>query len=503
MDDHNKKDHDYSDFFRKPKDTEQEGGQEVNETPQSGRRTTYHYSYGPFKSSIESNKEQSQVTTVSSKEETADPSSSRSVYSYAPQQDEQRMQEGRYTYKQKSPIRSVFASFLAGAVIMGSFMFASDRMNLFTGQEQAMLADQETESYTNTSNGDSGVNNASMIELAGSNTIAEIVNTASPAVVKIETMVTRNGTGQNNRFNDDIFRYFFGDDYQSNPNQNQERRPAGMGSGFIFEKNGYILTNEHVLTGADEIYVTVEGYTEPFKAELLGSDYDLDLAVLKIDGEKAFATLPLGDSADLRPGDWVTAIGNPIGFDHTVSVGVISADEREISIPDEQGVRNYKHLLQTDASINPGNSGGPLLNLEGEVIGINTAVSAQAQGIGFAIPTSTIVEVLEQLKSNEAIPKPYIGVYLSDIDQTWQENLKLESSKGSLITQLEADSPASRAGLRPGDVIVKLNNTSIENTQQLIGKIQAAKIGEKINLEIIREGKMIETAIIIGDRNQQ
>ena len=167
-----------------------------------------------------------------------------------------------------------------------------------------------------------------------------------------------------------------------------------MGTGFIFEKTGYILTNEHVVDGADEIQVTVEGYDKPFTAKLLGNSYELDLAVLKIEGTKDFPILPLGKADDVNVGDWVVAIGNPYGFDHTVTVGVLSAKERPISIPDEKGTREYKHLLQTDASINPGNSGGPLLNLNGEVIGINTAVSSQAQGIGFAIPTSTISSVL-------------------------------------------------------------------------------------------------------------
>ncbi|MGO4276599.1 S1C family serine protease, partial [Paenibacillus sp. TAF58] len=165
-----------------------------------------------------------------------------------------------------------------------------------------------------------------------------------------------------------------------------------------------------------------------------------DLAVLKIEGDKEFPILPLGKAEDVNVGDWVVAIGNPYGFDHTVTVGVLSAKERPISIPDSKGTREYKHLLQTDASINPGNSGGPLLNLNGEVIGINTAVSSQAQGIGFAIPTSTISSVLENLKNNVQIPKepvPYLGVGLQDIGKDWVSELKLSNTDGALVGSVQ------------------------------------------------------------------
>lgn len=470
-------------------------------------KTSYHYSYGPFKSSF--SKEYTDTDPTSSISQTGEslnvevsqPRASR--YSYVQQEEKKPSGNWAYPTKKKSSFKSVFVSFLAGAVIMGSFMVASDTMNLFTfnGAESEIPASvSDGKSYFNTANnganGGSEATNAAMT-IVRPDTISDIVENSSPAVVKIETMVSsRSG----NNFNNDLFRDFFGESFDSSPND--EKVPGGMGSGFVFEKNGYILTNQHVLSNAEEIYVTVQGYKDPFKAELLGSDYDLDLAVLKIEGSKPFPTLPLGNSSDLRVGDWVTAIGNPIGFDHTVSVGVISANEREINIPDQKGARRYKHLLQTDASINPGNSGGPLLNLDGEVIGINTAVSAQAQGIGFAIPTSTIVEVLEQLKNNEDIPKPYIGVYLTDIDETWQQNLGLDNKSGSLITQLESGSPASRAGLKPGDVIVKVDGAAIDNTENLINKISEIEIGKRVTLELIRDSKVIEGAIVIGDRNQ-
>lgn len=474
MDDKNNNNQNYNDFFKEREDADSK----------SQEKTEYHYSYGPFKSS-------NRYIEVSPSE----PNSS--VYSEEPR----KQMVYHAPKKKKSSFRSTFAAFLVGVIVMGSFMIASDKMDLFTSGDASVPESplgSQIYSHMNTNEENTGDVSPAMA-IVRPNTIADIVSNSSPAVVKIETVASqRSGGGSGNPFfNDDFFNEFFGQ------SPNEERRVAGVGSGFIFDQGGYILTNQHVLQGAEEIYVTVQGYTEPFKAKLLGSDFDLDLAVVKIEGDKSFPTLKMGNSSQLRVGDWVTAIGNPMGFDHTVSVGVISANEREINIQDRQGARRYKNLLQTDASINPGNSGGPLLNLNGEVIGINTAVSAQGQGIGFAIPTSTIIEVLDNLKNNEEIPKPFIGVYLSDIDDTWQENLQLQSTEGALITQLESGSPAGRAGLRPGDVIVKMNDRAIDNTDTLVSAIREKAIGEKLELVIIREGRELEAAVIVGDRNQQ
>jgi S1-C subfamily serine protease len=212
----------------------------------------------------------------------------------------------------------------------------------------------------------------------------------------------------------------------------------------------------------------------------------------------------MGKAENVNVGDWVVAIGNPYGFDHTVTVGVLSAKERPISIPDSKGTRNYQHLLQTDASINPGNSGGPLLNLNGEVIGINTAVSAQAQGIGFAIPTSTISTVIDNLKNNVKIPKaavPYLGVGLQDIDQTWLKDLKLQNTEGALVGTVDRKSPAFTAGIRPYDVIVDINGNKVANTQELITKIQATKVGDKVKLGVIRDGNRTDITVQVGDKN--
>ncbi len=247
----------------------------------------------------------------------------------------------------------------------------------------------------------------------------------------------------------------------------------------------------------------MNGYEQPFTAKLLGSSYDLDLAVLKIEGSN-FPTLKLGDSNATNMGDWVVAIGNPYGFDHTVTVGVLSSNEREISIQDTNGTRNYEHLLQTDASINPGNSGGPLLNLNGEVIGINTAVSSEAQGIGFAIPTSTISEVLDKLKTNTKIPSkpvPFIGATLQDVNSAIARQLGLDSASGSYVYSVLYNSPAYKGDLRQYDVITGMDGKTYKTSTDLIEAIKKKNVGDKVTLNVIRGGKKVDISVEIGDKN--
>ncbi|WP_223830030.1 S1C family serine protease [Paenibacillus arenilitoris] len=300
--------------------------------------------------------------------------------------------------------RTMLASFLIGAVVIGGFSYMADKNNLFSGGAAAN-EDAGTSIASGAQTEDAGLTTAS---LGTSDDIATIYEAASPAVVKIETYAEP--ARSESMFDDPAFRQFFGGEYGrggQSPQQEEQQESAelaltGSGTGFFFESDGYILTNEHVIADAKEVKVTVQGYDEPLTAAVMGSSYELDLAVLKVESPdgKAFPSLELGSSDETQIGDWVIAIGNPYGFDQTLTMGVLSAKERPITIADEQGEHQYEHLLQTDASINPGNSGGPLLNEEGEVIGINTAVNAEAQGIGFAIPTTTIAKVLEQLKTN-------------------------------------------------------------------------------------------------------
>lgn len=294
----------------------------------------------------------------------------------------------------RNAVRPLFAAFLAGAVMVGGISYLSDRLNLFTGGEATVAS---TASGGSSYSGSAGVTTAS---LGADEKISTVFDQANPAVVEIENYgVERNSQGS----------WLFGGrgGWMDPRQQSQQQQPSqsepvlmGTGTGFFFNEDGYILTNEHVVADATELKVTVPGYDEPLTAKLVNADHNLDLAVLKVespDGSK-FPALTIGDSDRTAIGDWVIAIGNPYGLDHTMTVGVLSAKERPITIAEEDGSEHqYEHLLQTDASINPGNSGGPLLNDKGEVIGVNTAVNAEAQGIGFAIPTSTIQSALTEL----------------------------------------------------------------------------------------------------------
>ncbi|NQX71061.1 trypsin-like peptidase domain-containing protein [Paenibacillus alba] len=524
----NKKD--YSDFFKSQNNNSDNMNKETpdnanHQEPQdpNKERPSYYYSYGPYKSAFnENNEQESLVTSASGTEGTSSvevtPPKNLRPFSFGP---DVTNSQGQGPWdpnhaKKRSSVKSVFAAFMAGALVVGALMFTADKMNMFTGNSKPLASGSTTVSSTNGSNGSGGEVKNVGLDVVRPGNIAAIAQNAGPAIVKVESLVkTKQSTrsnGGNSLFDDPFFRQFFGDNGggSTTPKSNKqdsgtgELQPAGMGTGFIFEKTGYILTNEHVVDGADEIQVTVEGYDKPFKAKLLGNSYDLDLAVLKIEGDKEFPILPLGKAEDVNVGDWVVAIGNPYGFDHTVTVGVLSAKERPISIPDSKGTREYKHLLQTDASINPGNSGGPLLNLNGEVIGINTAVSSQAQGIGFAIPTSTISSVLENLKNNVQIPKepvPYLGVGLQDIGKDWVSELKLSNTDGALVGSVQRKSPAFQAGLRQYDVVIDINGAKVKNSQELITKVQGTKVGDKVTLGLIRDGKRMEVPVTVGDKN--
>jgi serine protease Do len=412
-----------------------------------------------------------------------------------------RQQQAAWSYSdgrppRRSAFKSVVASFLAGALVVGSLMFASDRMNLFSGSNAAATGAAAAGESADMVAGE-GLRTAS-IDVVRPNTIAALVDIASPAVVKIETFAKQGPRRQS------LFDEFF----QTPETRSPTAEPGnlvqvGSGSGFFFDDEGYILTNEHVINGAEQVKVIVEGVKEPYTAEVLGTAYDLDLAVLKIKGEGAFPALPLGSSEKIEEGDWVVAIGNPYEFDHTVTVGVLSAKERAIDIPDTEGTRRYQALLQTDASINPGNSGGPLLNLDGEVIGINTAVNAQAQGIGFAIPTSTINEVLDSLKANKAIPRPFIGIMMGDVPEEYIDDLKLENGDGAFISEIMLGSPAYEAGLQKYDVVVSINGEKVKTAEELSKIVGRQKPGDKLALHVIRNGKAITVTVTVGDRNGQ
>jgi Do/DeqQ family serine protease len=322
----------------------------------------------------------------------------------------------------------------------------------------------------------------------GPETVADVVSQVSPAVVKISTTITT-GSADDPLFSDPFFREFF--DLPTVP-----REEEGLGSGFIISSDGYILTNEHVIEGANKISVTVIGFDKEIEARVVGSDYDLDLALLKIDAGGSLPFLTLGNSDQIRVGNWVIAIGNPYGLDHTVTTGVISAKGRPISVEDRQ----YENLLQTDASINPGNSGGPLLNLNGEVVGINTAISSEAQGIGFAIPTSTVQQVLEDLKNNVTKSRPWVGVQVRTVDSELASYLGLDKAEGAVISGVLEGSPAEKAGLIEWDVIVGFNGEKVATADELVAAIKASQIGQEVKLTVIRQRQQQTITVTVAEK---
>ena len=336
-----------------------------------------------------------------------------------------------------------------------------------------------------------------------SNHFADIAEKVDNGVVKVTTTVESSGSQQlPEMFNDPYFRFFFGDRFQMPEQQPRERQ--GFGSGFIVSEDGYVVTNQHVIEGADKIEISINGREDPVEAEVAWSDFSLDLAILNIDTEELdqeLSPLEMGDSSKIRPGDWAIAIGNPLGFEHTVTVGVISALGRPIQIPtDDRQVRTYQNLIQLDAAINPGNSGGPLLNNQGKVIGINTAVSRVGQGIGFAIPVNEIKSIVNELQNTGEITRPWIGIAFSEITKEVQEYFSLENREGVVVIEVYPDSPAKKAGLKAYDVIKEVDQKKVESTSDLSEIISEKEVGDKIMFKVIRNGSSEILFGRIGDK---
>ncbi len=323
------------------------------------------------------------------------------------------------------------------------------------------------------------------------NVFADIAEKADPAIVLVKSEIkVESNQSPHPFFDDPFFQYFFGDQFEV---PQRQRITEGFGSGFIVAEDGYIVTNEHVVHNAEKINVTINGFEEPVPAEIAWADFELDLAVLKINVDRKLATLQMGNSDQIRPGDWAIAIGNPLGFAHTVTTGVISALGRPISIPSrEERSRYYPNLIQTDAAINPGNSGGPLLNINGEVIGINTAVSIQGQGIGFAIPVNEVKDIVKDLKEKGEIIRPWLGFSYGELSskfkEQYQEYYRLTSLDGVIVKKVVPDSPAEKAGLQPNDIITRIDDQEIVKLNDVKKMIDLKEIGDTIKIEVIRNG---------------
>lgn len=329
-----------------------------------------------------------------------------------------------------------------------------------------------------------------------------VVKEAKPAVVhvQVEKMVGAKNYPFHDFdfFNNPFFERFFGPDFHRQFPQNpQKRKQQGQGSGFIISKDGYILTNNHVVEDADKITVTLAD-KKSVEAKLIGSDPLSDVALIKIDNGKDLPTLPLGDSDALEVAETVIAIGNPFGLSQTVTVGVVSAKGRS-----KIGLNEYENFIQTDAAINPGNSGGPLLNIYGEVVGINSALFSRTggyMGIGFAIPINMAKAIKDQLQKNQKVIRGWLGVVIQDVSEDLAASFGLKEAKGVLISEVQKDSPADKAKLKQGDVLLKLNNTPLEDTSDLRNRVALIIPGTKADFEIIRDGKTKNIQVVIGEQ---
>ena len=337
-----------------------------------------------------------------------------------------------------------------------------------------------------------------------------LVDAVGPSVVNIRTMekVTRQGVEFQGfpGMDPDMLEFFrrFGLPVPSMPPQQRpgpqgneggddgESQPSGVGSGFILSSDGYIMTNAHVVEGASEVMVTLADKRE-FKAKIVGADKRTDVAVVKIDA-KGLPAIKIGDVNRLKVGEWVMAIGSPFGLENTVTAGIVSAKQRDTG--------DYLPFIQTDVAINPGNSGGPLINMRGEVVGINSQIYSRSggfMGISFAIPMDEAIRVSDQLRATGKVSRGRIGVQIGPVDKEVAESIGLGSATGALVSAVEPDSPAAKAGLQAGDVIVQFNGTKIDKVSDLPRLVGNTKPGSKASLTIFRRGKQQQLSITVAD----
>jgi serine protease Do len=340
---------------------------------------------------------------------------------------------------------------------------------------------------------------------------ADIVERADPAVVNIRTIErvrssrAQGGAGPQSEDPMEMFRWFFGPNVPrpQQPNPRGPRRgegdeiPRGVGSGFFITADGYILTNHHVVDGADEIIVTLTDKRE-LKARVVGSDQRTDVALIKVEGN-GFRALPLGDPSKLRKGEWVIAIGSPFGLESTVTAGVVSAKGRDTG--------DFLPFIQTDVAVNPGNSGGPLINMRGEVVGINSQIFTRSggyQGISFAIPIDEATRVSDQLRTTGRVSRGKIGINIDEVTKDVAEGLGLAKPQGALVTGVEAGSPAGKAGIEPGDIVLKFDGRVIDKSSELPRLAGNSKPGSKITLQVWRRGQTRDVTVTLAEfENQQ
>jgi serine protease Do len=327
---------------------------------------------------------------------------------------------------------------------------------------------------------------------------SDLADRVGPAVVHIKVEKTVRGSGramgpsgQNPFDGNQQFKEFFGRHFGEQ--RQPEFKQPGQGSGFIIDKTGYIVTNNHVVEGADKIMVILKDETQ-YDAEVVGRDPVTDIALVKINPKKSLPTVQLGSSADLRVGEWVAAIGSPFGLEYTVTAGIVSAKGRVI------GSGPYDDFIQTDASINPGNSGGPLINMQAEVVGINTMIIAGGQGIGFAIPVDQVKGIVSQLKSNGEVTRGWLGVTIQDLKGDLAEYYGIDGKSGVMVADVVAGDPADKAGIKPKDVITKVNGQKIATSRDLTNLAANLVVGDTADVTILRDGKQKTLQVKVGKR---
>src|SRR5881409_23651 len=317
-----------------------------------------------------------------------------------------------------------------------------------------------------------------------------VADRVTPAVVNVSTVPRKQPTEEA----PERFREFFGEEFYERFFRRRPREDTrASGSGVIVDAKGYVLTNNHVIENAQDITVRLSDGRK-FTAKLVGRDPKTDLAVLKVDAPALLPVAELGDSDQLRVGQWAIAIGNPFGLDRTVTVGIISATARN-----RVGVATYENFIQTDASINPGNSGGPLLNLDGKVIGINTAIVAAGQGIGFSIPINEAKAVMAQLIAKGRVVRGWLGVVIQDVTDELASSFGVKEREGVLVADVMKGGPAETAGLRAGDVVVELDGTRIREVPDLQRRIAGVAPGQKVRLVVVRDGARQPVTVAIGE----
>ncbi len=332
------------------------------------------------------------------------------------------------------------------------------------------------------------------------NFIAEAVIRTGPAVVRINSSRTVTNDGTPDVFSDPMFRQFFGDEAPRRMPRSREER--GTGSGFIINKAGDIITNAHVVEGANQVTVILKDGRK-LEGKVLGQDSLTDIAVVKV-SDSNLPVVTLGTSQNLQPGEWAIAIGNPLGLDNTVTAGIISALGRNSN---EIGVDKRVKFIQTDAAINPGNSGGPLLNQRGEVIGVNTAIIQGAQGLGFSIPIETAQRIATQIIAQGSVKRAYLGIQMVTLDANVRKEINSDPNagmnvtedQGVLVTRVVPNSPAATAGIRAGDVIIKIDNTSIASADLVQQFVETKAVGDRLQVEIKRNGQGMTIAVKAGD----